>query len=43
MECIFFSGRERVVKVLLENGINVNSVDNFGADALHKAAYGGKF
>lgn len=39
----FFSGRDRVVQVLLGNGIIVNSVDHFGANALHKAAYGGKF
>lgn len=36
-------GDERITKILMESGVNVNAEDIFGNTALHDAVEGGKF
>lgn len=38
-----YSGDESQIELLLENGVNVSSVDSFGKMALHWAAENGKW
>lgn len=36
-------GNDRITKLLIENGANINAKDIFGDTALHGAVEGGKF
>lgn len=40
---LFILGYQKIAKMLVENGANVNQVNNNGMTTLHMAVWGGKF